>query len=142
MNVKITRTLTTGVVLAASAALSFAASASADPAAINGTFAVKGGDDGAVVTAASSCNPVVNGCTANLSSTVGWTSVATYTNGRWNFTVTKPDGIVCDNGNYAPVRIAYSVDAANLNGTITADSNGDCPGGQITQVPFQLTKIG
>lgn len=142
MNVKIARTLTSAAVLAAAAALSFANFASADPAAINGTYAVRGGDDGAVVTAASSCVPVVNGCTANLSSTVGWTSVATYTDGRWNFTVTKPDGIVCDNGSYAPVRIAYSVDAANLTGTITADSNGDCPGGQITQVPFQLTKIG
>ncbi len=142
MNVKITRTLTSAAALAAVAALGFAASAGADPAAINGTFAVKGGDEGAVVTAASSCNPVVNGCTANLTSTVGWTSVATFTDGKWNFTVTKPDGVVCDNGSYAPVRIAYSVDAATMTGTITADSNGDCPGGQITQAPFQLTKVG
>lgn len=142
MNVKITRTLTSAAVLAATASLGFAASASADPAAINGTYAVKGGDEGAVVTAASSCNPVVNGCTANLTSTVGWTSVATFTDGRWNFTVTKPDGIVCDNGSYAPVRIAYSIDAATMTGTITADSNGDCPGGQITQAPFQLVKVG
>lgn len=142
MNVKITRTLTSAAALAAAAALGFAVSAGADPAAINGTFAVKGGDDGAVVTAASSCNPVVNGCTANLTSTVGWTSVATFTDGKWNFTVTKPDGIVCDNGSYAPVRIAYSVNAATMNGTITADSNGDCPGGQITQAPFQLVKVG
>ncbi|MBB3604910.1 hypothetical protein FHT40_004594 [Mycolicibacterium sp. BK556] len=139
---KITRTLTTAAVLAASAALGFAASAVGDPGSITGTYAVRGGDDGAVVTAASSCVPVVNGCTANLTSTVGWTSVATYTDGRWNFTVTKPDGIVCDNGSYAPVRIAYSVDAATMNGTITADSNGDCPGGQITQAPFQLVKVG
>ena len=95
---------------------------------------IKDGAEGAVVTAASNCAPVVNGCTANLTSTVGWTSVATFTDGRWNFTVTKPDGIVCDNGAYAPVRIAYSVDATTLNGTITADSNGDCPGGQITSM--------
>ena len=128
--------------LAATGALGFAASAAADPALINGTYAVKGGDDGAVVTASSNCAPVVNGCTANLSSTLGWTSVATLTDGRWNFTVTKPDGVVCDDGSYAPVRIAYSVDAATLTGTVTADSNGDCPGGQITQAPFQLTKIG
>ncbi len=140
MTVKITRLLTTAA--ATAAALSFAASASADPALINGTYAVKGGDDGAVVTATSTCPVAVNGCTANLTSTVGWTSVATFTDGRWNFTVTKPDGIVCDNGSYAPVRIAYSVDAATMTGTITADSNGDCPGGQITQAPFQLTKVG
>lgn len=140
MNVKITRMLTTAA--AAAAALGFAASATADPALINGTYAVKGGADGAVVTASSNCVPVANGCTANLTSTLGWTSVATLTDGRWNFTVTKPDGVVCDDGSYAPVRIAYSVDAATLTGTVTADSNGDCPGGQITQAPFQLTKIG
>lgn len=137
---KITRMLTTATAVVA--ALGFAASASADPALINGTYAVKGGDDGAVVTASSNCVPVVNGCTANLTSTLGWTSVATLTDGRWNFTVTKPDGVVCDDGSYAPVRIAYSVDAATLTGTVTADSNGDCPGGQITQAPFQLSKIG
>jgi hypothetical protein len=140
MTVKITRLLTTAA--ATAAALSFAASASADPALINGTYAVKGGDDGAVVTATSSCPVAVNGCTANLTSTVGWTSVATLTDGRWNFTVTKPDGVVCDDGSYAPVRIAYSVNAATMTGTITADSNGDCPGGQITQAPFQLIKAG
>ena len=117
------------------------APANADPSPIQGTFAVIGGDDGAVVTATSSCPALTNGCTANLVSTVGWTSVATYTNGRWNFTVTKPDGVVCDDGSYAPVRIAYSIDATTLTGLITADSNGDCPGGQITQAPFQLKKL-
>jgi hypothetical protein len=140
MNVKITPTLTTAAVLTVAGALVFAVSAAADPAPINGTYAVKGGEDGAVVTASSDC--ATNGCTADLSSTVGWTGVATLTDGRWNFTVTKPDGVVCDDGSYAPVRIAYSVNAATLAGTITADSNGDCPGGQVTQAPFQLTKIG
>lgn len=142
MNVKIARTLITAAAAAAVTALGFAVSASADPALINGTYAVRGGDDGAVVTATSSCPAAVNGCTANLSSTVGWTSVATFTDGRWNFTVTKPDGVVCDDGSYAPVRIAYSVNAATMTGTVTADSNGDCPGGQITQAPFQLIKVG
>ena len=33
------------------------------------------------------------------------------------------------------------VDASTLTGTVTADSNGECPGGQITQVPVQLKKI-
>ena len=136
------RNLITVAATAAATALGFAVSASADPAAINGTYAVRGGDDGAVVTASSNCDPVVNGCTANLSSSLGWTSVATFTDGRWNFTVTKPDGVVCDDGSYAAVRIAYSVNAATMTGTITADSNGDCPGGQITQAPFQLVKVG
>ncbi|WP_149438420.1 hypothetical protein [Mycolicibacterium sp. P1-5] len=139
---EITRTLTSAAAAAAVIAMGFAASASADPALINGTYAIQDGAQGAVVTASSNCVPVVNGCTANLSSTVGWTSVATLTDGRWNFTVTKPDGVVCEDGSYAPVRIAYSVDAATLAGTVTADSNGDCPGGQITQAPLQLVKVG
>lgn len=116
--------------------------ANADPGPINGSYTVTGGDDGAVVTATSNCPIAINGCTANLTSTVGWTSVATLTDGRWNFTVTKPNGAVCDDGSYAPINIAYSIDAATLTGTITADSNGDCPGGQITQTPFTLTKLG
>ncbi|MGY4712563.1 hypothetical protein ACXDF8_23910 [Mycolicibacterium sp. CBM1] len=126
---------------AAVAALVAPAAANADPSPINGTFAVIGGDDGAMVTAASNCPVLVDGCTANLVSTVGWTSVATLSNGRWNFTVTKPDGVVCDDGSYAPVRIAYAIDAATLTGTVTADSNGDCPGGQITQAPLQLKRV-
>ncbi|MCX2933854.1 hypothetical protein ORI20_26640 [Mycobacterium sp. CVI_P3] len=136
---KITRTLTTAAAVAAAAALGFAASASADPGPINGTYAVDDGADGAVVTVSSNC--ATNGCTANLASNLGWTSVATLTNGQWNFTVTKPDGVVCDDGSYAPVRIAYTVNAASLKGTLVADSNGDCPGGQITEAPFQLTKL-
>ena len=28
-----------------------------------------------------------------------------------------------------------------MNGMVTADSNGECPGGQVTQAPMQLTKI-
>ncbi|OYN81271.1 hypothetical protein [Mycolicibacterium sphagni] len=139
---KITRTLTTAAAATVAAALSFAASAAADPAPINGTYAIQGGADGAVVNVASNCDPVVDGCTANVASTVGWTSVATYSNGQWNFTVTKPDGVVCDDGNSMPIRIAYSVNAATMAGTITGDSNGDCPGGQVTQAPFQLVKVG
>ncbi len=139
----ITSTLTAVSVAAGTAVvvLGCPALANADAAPIQGTYAVSGGDGGAVVTATSTCPVLANGCTANLVSTVGWTSVATYTDGRWTFTVTKPDGVVCDDGSYAPVRIAYSINAATLAGTLTADSNGDCPGGQITQAPFQLTKV-
>lgn len=129
------------VAAGAVAVLGWPAAANADPSPMNGTFAVIGGDPGAMVTATSNCPVLVDGCTANLVSTVGWTSVATLSNGRWNFTVTKPDGVVCDDGSYAAVRIAYSIDAATLTGTLTADSNGDCPGGQITQAPFQLKKV-
>ena len=62
-------------------------------------------------------------------------------NGRWNLTVTKPDGVVCSDCSYAPVVIAYSVDAVSGAGTVTADSNGYCPGGQITAAQFQIKKI-
>lgn len=116
--------------------------ASADLSPLSGRYAIVGGADGAQVTATTNCVTLADGCTANLVSTVGWTSVATLTNGRWNFTVTKPDGVVCDDGSFAPVSIAYSVDAATLAGYLTTDSNGECPGGQITQAAFQLQKIG
>ena len=128
--------------VAAAMPMGFIAPANADLSPLNGRYAIVGGADGIYVNATSNCATPVEGCTARLASNRGWTSVATLTGGRWNFTVTKPDGVVCDDGSYAPVRIAYSVDAATLAGTITADSNGDCPGGQLTQAAFQLQKIG
>jgi len=121
------------------AALGFAAPANADPTTLNGTYAMVGGDDDLYANFSSNC--ATEGCTARISSNVGWTTTATLTNGRWNFKVTKPDGIVCSDGNYAPVSILYSVDAVTLAGYLTTDSNGECPGGQITQAPFQLRKI-
>ncbi|HEY5151000.1 MAG TPA: hypothetical protein VIJ23_14535 [Mycobacterium sp.] len=128
--------------VAAAIPMGFIAPANADPSPLNGRYAIVGGADGIYVDATSSCATATDGCTANLASNRGWTTVATLTGGRWNFTVTKPDGVVCDDGSYAPVSIAYSVNAATLAGTITADSNGDCPGGQVTQAAFQLQKIG
>jgi len=128
--------------VAAAIPMGFVAPANADPSPLSGRYAIVGGVDGIYVDATSSCAAATDGCTANLASNRGWTSVATLTGGRWNFTVTKPDGVVCDDGSFAPVSIAYSVDAATLAGTITADSNGDCPGGQVTQAGFQLQKIG
>ena len=128
--------------VAAALPMGFIAPANADPSSLNGKYAIVGGAEGLYVAATSNCATPVEGCTASLASNRGWTSVATMTGGRWNFTVTKPDGVVCDDGSYAPVSIAYSVDAATLAGTITADSNGDCPGGQVTQAAFQLQKTG
>jgi hypothetical protein len=29
-----------------------------------------------------------------------------------------------------------------LGGVVTADSNGECAGGQVTQVPIQMKKVG
>lgn len=132
----IARTIT--CVLAAGVALALAAPASADPS-LGGTYSIVGGDDEFSAAFTPACD--VQGCTASVVSNRGWTSVATLNNGRWNFDVTKPDGVVCANGNYANVVIAYSFDQTTLAGTLTADSNGECPGGQVTQVPVQLQKV-
>ena len=71
-----------------------------------------------------------------------WTSVAKLNNGRWDFTITKPDGVICTDGHYEPAYISLSIDPVTLGGTITTDSNYGCPGGDITQAPFQLRKLG
>jgi hypothetical protein len=136
-----TRTLAAGA-LAAFAALGIAGPASADPAPFNGKYAAANGSDQFYVTVTSTCPTVTNGCTASLVSNRGWTSVATLNNGIWTYNVTKPDGVVCADGNYADVVIRYAIDANTLAGTITADSNGECPGGQVTQAPMQLAKVG
>ncbi len=128
--------------LALAAALAVAGSAAAEPSTLNGRYTVVGGSDEFYVTATSSCTTAVEGCTASLVSNRGWTSVATLSGGRWSYSVTIPDGVVCADGSYADVFIRYSVDAATLAGTVTADSNGECVGGQVTEAPIQLTKLG
>ena len=139
MKLTITRGLAAACSLAAVTGLGSASPAHADTA-LNGQYSVVGGSDQFYVTVASTC--ATEGCTASLVSNRGWTAVATLTNGRWNYNVTKPDGVVCGDGNYADIVIRYSLDANTLAGTVTADSNGECPGGQVTQAPIQLQKIG
>ena len=134
-----TRGLAAVCSLAAVTALGTASPAHAD-AALNGQYSVVGGSDQFYVTVVSNC--ATEGCTANLVSNRGWTSVATLTNGRWNYNVTKPDGVICGDGNYADIVIRYSIDATTLAGTVTADSNGECSGGQVTRAPIQLQKVG
>lgn len=140
MNRETARVLVGGTALAAVAAIGSAAGASADPTSLNGRYAVAGGSDQSVVTAKSNC--ATEGCTAALVSNIGWTAVATMNGGRWNFNVVKPDGVVCSDGSFADVVIRYSIDASTLAGTVHADSNGECPGGQVTQSALQLTKVG
>lgn len=140
MNRVVTRSLVGCAALAAVAMIGSAAPAYADPAALSGKYAAVGGSDQFYVTATSTC--ATEGCTANLVSNRGWTSVATLTGGRWNYNVVKPDGVICGDGNFADVVIWYSIDANTLTGTVTADSNGECAGGQITQFPVQLAKVG
>jgi hypothetical protein len=142
MNRVITRAMVAAGAAAAVTALGSAGQASADPAPLNGKYAAANGSDQFFVTVSSNCVTPIDGCTASLVSNRGWTSVATLNNGVWTYNVTKPDGVICGDGNYADVVIRYSLDANTLAGTITADSNGECPGGQVTQAPIQLTKVG
>lgn len=127
-------------VAALAAAIGSSAPSLAAPTSINGRYAIIGGSDQAFADASSSC--ATEGCKASLASNVGWTAVATLTGGRWNFDVVKPDGVICSDGNFADVVIRYSIDATTLNGYLTADSNGECPGGQVTQAPIRLAKVG
>ena len=141
MNARITRALVATGALVAVGTLG-AATAAADPSPLDGRYTVVGGSDQFFVTATSACPTATEGCTASLVSNRGWTSVATLHNGIWTYNVTKPDGVVCADGNYADIVIRYALDANTLGGLVTADSNGECPGGQVTQAPIQLTKIG
>ena len=137
MKQTIRRTLVTTFAMTA-AAMAFAGSASADPAPFNGTYA--GGDDYNVWTVSTTCP--TEGCTGTVASNQGWSVPTTLTGGTWNFIVTKPDGVICQDGSYAPAYISLAVNPDTLAGVITTDSNYSCPGGQITQSPFQLRKVG
>lgn len=136
MNRAITRALAAAA-LAAGAAIGSAGFAHAD---LNGRYAAVGGSDQFYVTVTPSC--ATDGCTASLVSNRGWTAVATLNNATWTFNVIKPQGAICSDGNFADIVIRYAIDNSTLAGTVTADSNGECPGGQLTQAPIQLTKIG
>ncbi len=133
------RVLATGLAMTALAVVGGAAPADADPLPFNGIYMVANGDPGLFWTVSSSC--ATDGCNANVVSNRGWSSVATLTGGRWNFSVSKPDAVICDDGNYAPATMDVSIDPVTLAGTMSDDSNQGCPGGVITQTPFSLTKV-
>ena len=136
MNRAFTRALTAAA-LAAGAAISTAGLASAD---LGGRYSVVGGSDQFYVTVTPAC--LTDGCTASLVSNRGWTAVATLHNGIWTYNVIKPQGAICADGNFADIVIRYAIHNNTLAGVVTADSNGECPGGQVTQAPIQLTKDG
>ena len=99
------KTMVTACVVSTAATLGLAAPAQANPSLLNGTYDIDGGDQDAYWTASSTC--ATDGCVARIVSNVGWSGNAVMNNGRWNLTVTKPDGVVCSDGSYAPVVIAY-----------------------------------
>lgn len=136
--------LSVKAVAAACAAAALSAIGPAGPAMalplFNGVYDIDGGSDEFYWTVQSTCATV--GCTANITSNRGWTAVATLAGGRWLFNTSKPDAMVCPDGSFAPIVLRYSLDAASLSGVVTADSNGECVGGQVTQVAIQMKKIG
>lgn len=139
MKLTITHTLATAFAMAGCAVAGVPGVAHADPPPLNGTYTGDGGADEFLWTISTNC--ATNGCTGNVASNQGWSVPATLTNGIWNFTVTKPDGAICDDGSFAPAYISLAIDPNTLNGAISADSNYGCPGGQISQTPFKLKKV-
>ncbi|MET0995613.1 MAG: hypothetical protein ABWY20_16715, partial [Mycobacterium sp.] len=119
-------------------ATGLAGSAQAEPPSFNGSYT--GGDVENVWTVQTACP--TEGCTGTVSSNQGWQVPTKLVSGLWQFLITKPDGAICADGNYAPAYIEIEVNPVNLNGTITLDDNYSCPGGNVTTSPFTLTKIG
>lgn len=136
----ILRTLAIAVAAPAIAGVAFAGIAHADAPLLNGNYVETNGDPLNVWTIATSCAPA--GCTGTVASNTGWTTPTTFTGGRWVFTVSKPGGLTCDNGTYAPAVTSMSVDPVTLAGVLSSDSNFGCDGGTVTTSAFQLIKVG
>ena len=132
--------MATAIAVPAIAGVALAGTAHADPPLLNGTYSGSDGDPMSVWTIATSCGPA--GCTGTVASNKGWTSPATLTGGRWTFTVSKPGGLICDDGHYRPAVMSMSIDPVTLGGVLSSDSNFGCAGGILTQSPFQLRKVG
>ncbi len=128
--------LTVVVLLSLMVALAAPARAEAPP--FQGNYA--GGDAENYWTVATACQ--TEGCTGTVSSNQGWQVPTKMVGGLWHFLITKPDGAICADGSYAPAYIEIEVNPVNLNGVIWLDDNYSCPGGNVTQTPFTLTKVG
>ena len=137
---KVLRTFAVALAAPAIAGVALAATAAADPPLLNGTYGSTDGDPYNVWTIATSCGAA--GCSGTVASNQGWTVPTTLSGGRWNFTVSKPGGLTCDDGHYEPAVVSMSVDPTTLSGVLSTDSNYGCAGGVVTQSPFQLQKVG
>ena len=137
---KIVRILATAIAVPAMAGIAVAGTAHADPPLLNGAFIETNGDPQIVWTIQTSCGPA--GCTGTVSSNQGWITPAVLTGGRWVFTVSKPGGLICDDGSYEPAVTSMSVDPVSLGGVLSSDSNFGCEGGTITTAAFQLQRVG
>lgn len=137
---KVLLTLASAFAAPAIAGVAFAGAAAADPPLLNGIYGSSDGDPYNVWTFTTSCAPA--GCTGTVTSNQGWSTPTTFSGGRWNFTVSKPGGLTCDDGHYEPAVVSMSVDPATLAGVVSSDSNYGCAGGVVTQSPFQLQRVG
>jgi hypothetical protein len=132
-------TLAVAIAAPAIAGVALAGTAAADPPLLNGTYGSTDGDPYNVWTFTTSC--AAAGCTGTVASNQGWTAPTTLSGGRWNFTVSKPGGLTCDDGHYEPAVVSMSVDPTTLSGVLSTDSNYGCAGGIMSQSPFQLQKV-
>lgn len=137
---RILRNLAIALAVPAVAGVAFAGAAHADPPLLNGSYIETDGDPLNVWTIATSCAPA--SCTGTVASNEGWTTPTTLTGGRWVFTVSKPGGLTCSNGTYAPAVTSMSVDPVTLAGALSSDSNFGCDGGTVTTSRFQLRQVG
>jgi hypothetical protein len=128
------------VALPVTAAVALAVPAQAQPPLLNGAYNEAGGDPLNVWTFATTCG--LTGCTGTVSSNTGWTAPVAFTDGRWTFTVSKPGGLICDDGTYQPAVSTISVDPGTLGGDLSSDSNYGCSGGTVSHTPIQLVKVG
>lgn len=129
---------TSRAVAVCAAAVISAGPAYADPPLLNGEY--QGADQQFAWTIATSCSQA--DCNGTVSSNQGWTSPMILIDGHWQFSVTKPDGAICADGNYAPATIRVSIDPVSLSGVVTNSSNGECPGSTVSSTPFQLHQLG
>jgi hypothetical protein len=86
------------------------------------------------------CGP---GC-AHVADSSGWGVDAHMTNGRWTFSVDRPDATRCLNDGWAPGTALYSVDAVRLDGIVVTSNPAPCPlqPGYSAPLFFTLTKVG
>lgn len=130
------RNLSRAAAVSAAAAIT-AGPAYADPPLLNGEY--QGGDQEFAWTIATSCSQA--DCNGTVSSNQGWTSPMSLVDGHWQFSVTKSDGGICADGNYAPAIIRVSIDPVTLGGVVTTSSDGECPGSALSSRPFQLHQL-
>lgn len=133
----IVRRLPAAFVLTGATALALAGVAQADPDLFDGTYTAAAGTTTATWTVTLTC--ATDGCTADITSTSGWSSQATLGEGQWTWTVDQSTAIVCDDGRTFPGQNTYTLDAVTLTGTVSGADNGECGDSSAAQASTPLT---